>query len=188
MTNQLLDKTKVDKPIPTELVKVAFHEIGHAFLTDPAISGLALRHVTIKPGSMAKEPTSVTRPMTRSVRRARVSLSSSPLSCASSAEASPRKSPGSPTTAAGRATTRRWSSSSAATTSSPASTPKCSGCQPGSQDRRVDRDGRTERGVQEEGPGRDRCRSGRSSEAPDRELGTSPLSHGSAGEAQQSLG
>ncbi len=52
VTNDLLEKQEdVLRPNPRELIKVAFHEIGHALLNRPEISGQKLRYVTIKPGS-----------------------------------------------------------------------------------------------------------------------------------------
>jgi ATP-dependent Clp protease ATP-binding subunit ClpC len=52
LTNNLLDKQEISiKPDAEELVKVSFHEIGHAILNNPEISGQKLRYVTIKPGS-----------------------------------------------------------------------------------------------------------------------------------------
>ena len=52
LTNNLLEKQEIrQKPSARELVKVAFHEIGHAILNNPQVSGQKLRFVTIKPGS-----------------------------------------------------------------------------------------------------------------------------------------
>ncbi len=52
LTNNLLEKQEnMNKPNPKELVKVSFHEIGHAILNRPEVSGQKLRFVTIKPGS-----------------------------------------------------------------------------------------------------------------------------------------
>ena len=52
LTNDLLEKQEnVVKPNPKELIKVSFHEIGHAILNRPEVSGQKLRFVTIKPGS-----------------------------------------------------------------------------------------------------------------------------------------
>ncbi len=52
LTNNLLETQDVQaKPNLKELIKVSFHEIGHALLNRPAVSGQKLRFVTIKPGS-----------------------------------------------------------------------------------------------------------------------------------------
>lgn len=52
LTNDLLEKQEdVTRPNPKELIKVSFHEIGHAILNRPEVSGQKLRFVTIKSGS-----------------------------------------------------------------------------------------------------------------------------------------
>ncbi|OFZ30099.1 MAG: hypothetical protein A2622_09610 [Bdellovibrionales bacterium RIFCSPHIGHO2_01_FULL_40_29] len=51
VSNDLASKVDLSKPDASELVKVSFHEIGHAMLNDENVSGQRLRFVTIKPGS-----------------------------------------------------------------------------------------------------------------------------------------
>ena len=56
LTTDLLDREDDrEKPHHSELIKVAFHEVGHAILNDDKMTGRKLRHLTIQAGSSGDE-------------------------------------------------------------------------------------------------------------------------------------